>query len=85
MYFLFSNNVANALHSSLSRRFNFTNHVRKLTEGDWSSQNDDEEEEEVEEEEESEEMEVEVRLRRPGQNYKSQVEAKHSAYYTYIV
>lgn len=65
---------AKLLEIQKSRRFNFTNHVRKLTEGDWSSQNDDDEEEEVEkEEEDSEEMEVEVRLRRPGQNYKSQL------------
>ena len=48
--------------------------MRKLTDGNWSKQEDDGENNEDEEsDEESEEMEIEVKLRRPGRNYKSQV------------
>jgi len=56
-----------------NRRFNFTNHVRKLTDGNWSKQDDGENNEDEESDEESEEMEIEVKLRRPGRNYKSQL------------
>ena len=50
-----------------SRRFDFMNHVRKLTDGDWTCAGDEQDAEE----EEAEEMETEVT--RPGRYYKDQV------------
>lgn len=40
--------------------------VRRLTEGDWKDIEDEEEEEE-------EEMDAEVSIRKPGRNYRNQV------------
>lgn len=48
-------------------RFDFTNHVRKLTEDDWKD------EEEDEEEEDDSGMDVEVKIKRPGRYYKDQL------------
>ncbi|XP_059160053.1 snurportin-1-like [Physella acuta] len=50
-------------------RFDFVNHVRKLTEGDWQSSSQ-ELEENIENEEE---MDVEVKLHKPGRYYKDQL------------
>lgn len=47
-------------------RFDFTNHVRKLTEDDWKD-------EEEEEDEDDSGMDVEVKIKRPGRYYKDQL------------
>uniref|UniRef100_A0A0B7AYD0 Snurportin-1 n=1 Tax=Arion vulgaris TaxID=1028688 RepID=A0A0B7AYD0_9EUPU len=52
-----------------NRRFDFMNHVRKLTDNDWVGEEDKDEEDEKPDQS----MEVEVMLSRPGRNYKNQL------------
>ena len=52
------------MFSSHRNRFDFVNHVRKLTDDDWKDE---------EEEEEEEGMDVEMKMKKPGRFYKDQV------------
>ncbi|KAK7116316.1 snurportin-1-like [Littorina saxatilis] len=53
------------LENQKKNRFDFLNHVRKLTEDDWKN--------EEEEEEEEEGMDVDGKIKRPGRFYKDQL------------
>ena len=52
------------VHFFFRNRFDFVNHVRKLTDDDWKDEEGDEEDEG---------MDVEVKIKKPGRYYKDQV------------
>lgn len=57
-----------------SKRIDFLNHVRKLTEDDWKDTEDLENDEEENETDTNEGMEVDhTKIRKPGRYYKNQV------------
>lgn len=69
--------------SNFSRRFDFSNHARNLTEGVWDKAQDDQKAEEEEATvEQEEDMEVQTSLRKPGRHYKDQVRLGNVLFHT---